>query len=86
MDRDELTALRDAIDTVLMWPDAIRDQVARWLTPETAKPNGRDYHPPARENGLAAGQFLTAAAAPTARPTRARPANRPHGKPPSNGS
>ena len=46
MNRDELTALRDAIDTVLTWPDAVRDQVARWLAPEAAKPNGRDPHPP----------------------------------------
>jgi hypothetical protein len=41
MDRDELTALRDAIDVMLAWPDGVRDQVARWLTPEAAKPNGR---------------------------------------------
>jgi hypothetical protein len=46
MTRDELAALRDAIDTVLTWPDAVRDQVARWLTPEATKPNGRDPHPP----------------------------------------
>jgi hypothetical protein len=45
MTRDELAALRDAIDTVLTWPDAVRAEVARWLTP-AAKPNGRDPHPP----------------------------------------
>ena len=46
MNREELAALRDAIDTVLTWPDAVRAGVARWLTPEAAKPNGRDPHPP----------------------------------------
>ena len=33
MNRDELDALRDAIDTLLTWPDAVRGQVARWLAP-----------------------------------------------------
>ena len=46
MNREELSALRDAIDTVLAWPDAVRDQVAAWLAPQAAKPNGRDPHPP----------------------------------------
>jgi hypothetical protein len=45
MDREQLTALRDAIDTVLTWPDNVRSEIARWLTTETAKPNGRDPHP-----------------------------------------
>jgi hypothetical protein len=31
MTREELSMLRDAIDTVLTWPDVVRDQVARWL-------------------------------------------------------
>jgi hypothetical protein len=52
MNRDELAALRDAIDTVLTWPDAVRDQVARWLTPAAAKPNGRDPHPPPIVHGI----------------------------------
>jgi hypothetical protein len=38
MDRDELTALRDAIDVMLAWPDALRAEIARWLSPEAAKP------------------------------------------------
>jgi hypothetical protein len=46
VNREELATLRDAIDTVLAWPDAVRAEVARWLAPEAAKPNGRDPHPP----------------------------------------
>lgn len=59
MTRDELTALRDAIDVVLAWPPAVRDQVAAWLT-QASKPNGRDPHPPpprqakARQSAFAA--------------------------------
>src|ERR1700677_2733636 len=46
MTREELLALRDAIDEALAWPDSVRDQIGQWLTPETAKPNGHDPHPP----------------------------------------
>ena len=47
MTRDELAALRDAIDTVLTWPDSVRAEIARWLAPAAAKPgNGLDPHPP----------------------------------------
>lgn len=46
MNREELAALREAIDTVLTWPDAVRDQVARWLALPASKPNGHDPHPP----------------------------------------
>ena len=46
MTRDELAALRDALEAVLAWPDAVRVEVARWLAPAAAKPNGRDSHPP----------------------------------------
>jgi hypothetical protein len=47
MDREELTALRDAIGVMLAWPDAVRDQIAAWLKPEaSARPNGLDPHPP----------------------------------------
>jgi hypothetical protein len=31
VNRAELGALRDAIDTILSWPDPVRDQIARWL-------------------------------------------------------
>jgi hypothetical protein len=32
---------------LVTWPDTVRDQVARWLTPQAAKPgNGLDPHPP----------------------------------------
>jgi hypothetical protein len=41
MTRDERATLRDGIDTVLAWPDGVRAEIARWLTPEAAKPNGR---------------------------------------------
>jgi len=40
--REELAALRDAIDTVLTWPDSARAEVARWLAPQASKGNGLD--------------------------------------------
>ena len=40
MDRAELGALRDAIDTILTWPDSVRDQVAQWLQTDVANSNG----------------------------------------------
>jgi hypothetical protein len=47
MTRDELAALRDAIDTVLTWPDSVRAEMARWLAPPAARPgNGLDPHRP----------------------------------------
>jgi hypothetical protein len=47
MNREELVQLRDAIGVMLAWTDAVRDQVARWLAPEAAKPgNGLDLRPP----------------------------------------
>ncbi len=47
MTRDELAALRDALEAVLTWPDGVREQIARWLRSEAAKPgNGLDAHPP----------------------------------------
>ena len=42
MDRAELGALRDAIDTILNWPDSVRDQIAQWLQTDASKPNGAD--------------------------------------------
>ena len=51
MDRAELGALRDAIDTILNWPDSVRDQIAQWLQPNTAKPNAaRHATPSSRSN------------------------------------
>ena len=38
MDRAELGALRDAIDTILSWPDPVRDQIAQWLQPKPRSP------------------------------------------------
>ncbi len=52
MDRTELVALRDAIDTILAWPESVRDQVARWIAPNGAladetvsENNGAKYSP-----------------------------------------
>ena len=42
MDRAELGALRDAIDTILNWPDSVRDQIAQWLQTDVSKPNSAD--------------------------------------------
>ena len=42
MDRAELGALRDAIDTILTWPDSVRDQIAKWLQTDVSKPNRAD--------------------------------------------
>ena len=42
MNRVELGALRDAIDTILSWPDSVRDQIAQWLQTDASKPNGAD--------------------------------------------
>ena len=40
MNRAELGALRDAIDTVPSWPNCVRDQIAQWLQTDASKPNG----------------------------------------------
>lgn len=50
MDRDELTALHNALATVVRGPDAVRVQVAQWLASEVAKPNGHDPRPPERDS------------------------------------
>ena len=42
MNRAELGALRDAIDTILSWPDSVRVQIAQWLQTDASKPNGAD--------------------------------------------
>jgi hypothetical protein len=46
VNRAELGALRDAIDTILSWPDPVRDQIAQWLQPDVAKPNGAHHDTP----------------------------------------
>ena len=46
MNRAELGALRNAIDTILSWPDSVRDQIAQWLQPNTAKPNAAHHGTP----------------------------------------
>ena len=40
MNRAELGALRDAIDTIPTWPDSVRDQITQWLQTDAASPNG----------------------------------------------
>ena len=47
MNRVELAALRDAIDTVLNWPDSVRGQIAHWLQTDASNPKGTD---PGRSN------------------------------------
>jgi hypothetical protein len=42
VNRAELGVLRDAIDTILTWPDSVRGQVAHWLQTDASKPNGAD--------------------------------------------
>jgi hypothetical protein len=42
VDRAELGALRDAIDTILNWPDSVRAQIAQWLQTDASKPKGAD--------------------------------------------
>lgn len=42
MNRAELGALRDAIATILTWPDSVRDQIAQWLQTDVSKPNRAD--------------------------------------------
>jgi hypothetical protein len=46
MTREELTALRNAIDMTLALPDSIRALLAQWLAPAAAKPNGHDPSSP----------------------------------------
>ena len=48
MDRAELGALRDALDTILTWPDSVRDQITQWLQTDVSKPNCADPGPLSR--------------------------------------
>jgi hypothetical protein len=48
VDRADLGALRDAIDTILTWPDSVRGQVAQWLQTDASKPNRADPGQPSR--------------------------------------
>jgi hypothetical protein len=48
VNRAELGALRDAIDTILNWPDSVRGQIAQWLQTDASKPNDAD---PSRLSG-----------------------------------
>jgi hypothetical protein len=42
VNRAELGALRDAIDTILNWPDSVRDQIGQWQQTDAAKRNDAD--------------------------------------------
>jgi hypothetical protein len=48
VNRAELGALRDAIDTILSWPDPVRDQIAQWLQADASTPNGAGPGRPSR--------------------------------------
>jgi predicted transcriptional regulator len=48
VNRAELGALRDAIDTILNWPDSVRDQIAQWLQTDASEPSGADPDRPSR--------------------------------------
>ena len=65
MTREELVALRDAIDMTLALPDSLRELLAQWLAPAIARPNGRDPHPPA--------PMPRPEATPTPRPAASKP-------------
>jgi hypothetical protein len=65
MTREELIALRDAIDVTLALPDSVRELLAQWLAPAAAKPNGHDPHPPV--------PAPTPKVAPTPRPAASKP-------------
>ena len=64
MTREELAALRDAIDMTLALPDSIRELLAQWLMPAAAKPNGHDPHTPVP---------VPSKAAPEPRPAASKP-------------
>ena len=51
--REELTALRDAIDMTLALPDSIRELLAQWLAPEATKPNGQRFPSPCAPDDVA---------------------------------
>jgi hypothetical protein len=48
VNRAELGALRDAIDTVLSWPDSVLNQIAQWLQADASTPNGAGPGRPSR--------------------------------------
>lgn len=45
--REDLAALHSALTAVLGWPDAIREQIMKWLSSDAAwSGNGLDHDPP----------------------------------------
>jgi hypothetical protein len=50
MNREELSALHAALEAVMAWPDSVRAEVARWLTPNDVAPNGAPGKQDVKEN------------------------------------
>ena len=73
MTREELTALRDALDAILTLPDSVFQLLAHLLAPPAAKPNGHDRHPPPTD------AESSAPPAPVRRPPRASLQRKPVG-------
>ena len=73
MTREELTALRDAIDITLALPDSVRELLAQWLAPAAWKANGVDHRPLAPTS--------TPKAAPTPRTVASKPLRQPCPRP-----
>jgi hypothetical protein len=46
VNRAELGVPRDAIDTILAWPDPVRYQIAQWLQTDAATPKGGHHGAP----------------------------------------
>jgi DNA-binding transcriptional ArsR family regulator len=46
MNREQLVTLHAAMSALLALPPSMLDEIARWLAPAAAKPNGHDPHPP----------------------------------------
>ena len=75
MTRDELAALRDAVNTVLTWAPAVLAEVARWLSPAAPLPgNGLDPHPPSITPRSGESTATPSVAVLSERPGKARPA------------
>ena len=53
MDREELTAVYNALNALLGLSDDMLEQVAKWISPATAKGNGHDPDPLPAANGHA---------------------------------
>ena len=61
MNRAELGALRDAIGTILSWPDSVRGQIAQRLQTDASERNGADPRRFNRRGGFKPGAEEAAA-------------------------